>query len=73
MTKLKDFKDVTIINLNDKDVREEHLDRHSKAWGYAYNFEEVVLAPKSHIPAECVERIGIVKHTQFIKDEDIDI
>lgn len=73
LTKLKDFKDVTIINLNDKNVREEHLDRHSKAMGYAHNFEEIVLAPKSHIPAECVERIGIVKDKQFIKDEHIDL
>lgn len=73
LTKLKDFKDVTIINLNDKDVREEHIDRHSKAWGYAHNFEEVVLAPKSHIPAECLERIGIVKDKQFIKEEHINL
>lgn len=73
LTKLKDFKDVTIINLNDKDVREEHIDRHSKAWGYAHNFEEVVLAPKSRIPAECVERIGIVKDKQFIKEEHINL
>lgn len=67
LTKLKDFKDVTIINLNDKDVREEHIDRHSKAWGYAHKFEEVVLAPKSHIPAECLERIGIGKTNNLLK------
>lgn len=73
LTKLKDFKDVTIINLNDKDVREEHIDRHSKAWGYAHNFEEVVLAPNSHIPADCVERIGMVKDKQFIKEEHINL
>lgn len=73
MTKLKGFKDVTIINLTDENVREKHIDRKSKAWGYAHNFKEVVLAPKSHIPAECVERIGIVKDQQFIKDEHINL
>lgn len=73
LTKFKDFKDVTIINLNDKNVREEHIDRHSEAWGYALKFEEVVLAPKSHILAECVERIGIVKDKQFIKEEHINL
>lgn len=73
LTKLKDFEEVTIINLTDKNVREKDIDRHSKAWGYAHNFEEVVLAPKSHIPAEFVERIGIVKDNQFIKDEHINL
>lgn len=73
LTKLKDFKDVTIINLTDKNVREKFIDRHSKAWGYGHNFEEVVMAPKSHIPAECVEKIGFVNDKQFIKDEHINL
>lgn len=71
LTKFKDFKDVTIINLNDKNLTD--IDRHSEAWGYALKFEEVVLAPNSHIPADCVERIGIVKDKQFIKEEHINL
>lgn len=61
LMKLKDFKDVIIINLNDKDVREEYIDCYFNVWGYVYNFEEVVLVLKLYILVECFERIGIVK------------
>lgn len=61
LMKLKDFKDVIIINLNDKNVREEYIDCYFKVWGYVYNFEEVVLVLKLYILVECFERIGIVK------------
>lgn len=71
MTKLKDYEDVTIIKLTDEDVRGKHIERYSTAWGYAEKFEEVILAPKSHVPANCVERIGIVKDRSFTKDEHI--
>lgn len=71
ITKLKDFEDVTIIKLTDENVRKEHIERNSKPWEYAEKFEEVVLAPRSHVPADCVERIGFVQHRTFTKDEHI--
>lgn len=71
ITKLKDSEDVTIIKLTDENVRKEHIERYSQPWEYAEKFEEVVLAPRSHVPADCVEKIGFVQHRTFTKDEHI--
>lgn len=71
ITKLKDSEDVTIIKLTDENVRNGHIERYSKPWEYAEKFEEVVLAPRSHVPADSVEKIGFVQHRTFTKDEHI--
>lgn len=63
--------EVKVIELLIKDVREKHIKVGSKAWGFVEKFDEVILEPKTHVPADCVERIGIVKDNVFRKDEHI--
>lgn len=72
ITKL-DPNEVTVIDLTDENVREKYIDRSSDAWGYAERSEEVILKPRIRVPADCVERIGIVQHRTFIRDEHIDL
>ncbi|XP_052694025.1 uncharacterized protein LOC128172274 [Crassostrea angulata] len=63
--------EVKVIELFIEDVRKKHLKVGSKAWGFVEKFDEVILEPKTHVPADCVERIGIVKDNVFTKDEHI--
>lgn len=70
VTKLNN-EEVKVIKLFIEDVREKHIILRSKAWGFAENFQEVILEPKTHVPADCIERIGIVKDNTFTKDEHI--
>lgn len=63
--------EVKVIELLIEDVREKHIKVGSKAWGFVEKFDEVILEPKTHVPADCVERIGIVKDKVFTKDEHI--
>ena len=70
ITKL-DRNQVKVIDLSDYDTRKKHIDESSQAWGYAYRFDEVILEPKTHVPKECVEKIGKVHERSFIKDEHI--
>lgn len=65
------LEEVKVIELFIEDVREKHIKEGSKAWGFAENFQEVILEPKTHVPADCIERIGIVKDNTFTKDEHI--
>lgn len=71
ITKLKNYQDVTVIDLTDETVRDKHISRSSDAWRFASRFNEVILEPRTHVPADCVEKIGIVKHRKFIKDEHV--
>lgn len=71
ITRLKNYKDVTVIDLTDETVREKHILRSSNAWRFASRFNEVILDPCTHVPADCVEKIGIVQHRKFIKDEHV--
>lgn len=63
--------EVKVIELLIEDVREKHIKVGSKAWGFVEKFDELILEPKTHVPADCVERIGIVKDNVFTKDEHI--
>nr|XP_022312475.1 uncharacterized protein LOC111117615 [Crassostrea virginica] len=72
ITKL-DRNQVKVIDLSDYDTRKKHIDESSQAWGYAYRFDEVILEPKTHVPKECVEKIGKVHERSFIKDEHIEL
>lgn len=65
------LEEVKVIELFIEDVQEKHIKEGSKAWGFAENFQEVILEPKTHVPADCIERIGIVKDNTFTKDEHI--
>lgn len=71
ITKLKNYHDVTVIDLTDETVREKHIIRSSEAWRFASRFNEVILEPRTHVPADCVEKIGIVLHRKFVKDEHV--
>lgn len=71
ITKLKNYQDVTVIDLTDETVRDKHISRSSDAWRFASRFNEVILEPRTHVPTECVEKIGIVKHRKSIKDEHV--
>lgn len=71
ITKLKNYQHVTVIDLTDETVREKHISRSSDAWKFASRFNEVILEPRTHVPADCVEKIGIVQHRKFIKDEHV--
>ena len=70
ITKL-DRNQVKVIDLTDYGTRKKHINESSRAWGYAYRFEEVILEPITHVPKECVEKIGKVHERSFIKDEHI--
>lgn len=65
------LEEVKVIELFIEDVREKHIKEGSKAWGFAENFQEVILEPKTLVSADCIERIGIVKDNTFTKDEHI--
>lgn len=71
ITKLKKYQDVTVIDLTDETVREKHISRSSDAWRFASRFNEVILEPRTHVPADCVEKIGIVHRRRFIQDEHV--
>ena len=64
---------VKVIDLTDYNVRRLHISYSSSAWGYAERFDEVILAPSTHVPKECVERIGIVHYRRFIKDNHVEL
>ena len=72
ITKL-DRNQVKVIDLTDYDTRKKHIDKSSRAWGYAHRFEEVILEPETHVPIECVEKIGNVHERSFTKDEHIEL
>lgn len=71
ITKLKNYQDVTVIDLTDETVRTKHISPSSDAWGFASRFNEVILEPRTHVPADCVEKIGIVHRRRFIQDEHV--
>ncbi|XP_022309366.2 uncharacterized protein LOC111115076 [Crassostrea virginica] len=64
---------VKVIDLTDYNVRRLHISYSSSAWGYAERFDEVILAPSTHVPKECVERIGIVHYRSFTKDDHVEL
>lgn len=67
VTKL-DSKNVTVIDLTNWRIRQQqNLKASQRACNYAEMYEEVILQPVNHIPAECVEKIGIVKDFKFME------
>lgn len=67
VTKL-DSKNVTVIDLTDRRIRrQQNLKASQRACNYAEMYEEVILQPVNHIPAECVERIGNVEDNKFME------
>lgn len=64
-------KEVKVIDLTDVSVREKHIARDSIAWEYANRFEEVILDPKTRVPAECVQKIGTVRCRSFTKFNNV--
>lgn len=67
VTKL-DSKNVTVIDLTNWRIRQQqNLKASQRACNYAEMYEEVILQPVNHIPAECVEKIGIVKDNKFME------
>ena len=64
---------VKVIDLTDCDTRRHHINSSSRAWDFAENFDEVILDPVSHVPKECVERIGKIHERTFIKDEHVEL
>lgn len=64
-------KEVKVIDLTDVSVREKHIARDSIAWEYANRFEEVILDPKTRVPAECVQKIGTVRRRSFTKFKNV--
>ncbi|XP_056002885.1 uncharacterized protein LOC130049415 [Ostrea edulis] len=66
ITKLRQlYGNIQIVDLTDTSIRRSHIDPHSKAWGYAERFEEVILSPTSHIPPDYVKYIGEIRHRTF--------
>lgn len=63
--------EVKVIDLTDVSVREKHIARDSMAWEYANRFEEVILDPKTRVPAECVQKIGTVRCRSFTKFKNV--
>lgn len=67
VTKL-DSKNVTVIDLTKLRIRiQQNLKASQRACYHAQMYEEVILQPVNHIPAECVEKIGIVKDNKFME------
>lgn len=67
VTKL-DSKNATVIDLTNWRIRrQQNLEASQRACNYAEMYEEVILQPVNHIPAECVEKIGIVKDNKFME------
>nr|XP_022311526.1 uncharacterized protein LOC111116799 [Crassostrea virginica] len=64
---------VKVIDLTDCDTRRHHINSSSRAWDFAENFDEVILDPVSHVPKECVERIGKIHERTFIKDKHVEL
>ena len=64
---------VKVIDLTDCDTRRRYINSSSRAWDFAEKFEEVILNPVSHVPKECVERIGKIHKRIFIKDEHVEL
>lgn len=58
---------IKVIDLTDWGARQRLLKGSPRACNYAEMFEEVILQPVDHIPAECVERIGIIKNKKFFE------
>lgn len=63
--------EVKVIDLTDVSVREKHIARDSMAWEYANRFVEVILDPKTRVPAECVQKIGTVRCRSFTKFKNV--
>lgn len=66
VTKL-DSKNVTVIDLTKWRIRQQNLKASQRACRYAKMYEEVILQPVNHIPAEYVERIGNVEDNKFME------
>lgn len=66
VTKL-DSKNVTVIDLSEWKIRYQNLKASPRACNYAEMYKEVILQPFNHIPAECVEKIGIIKDNKFME------
>lgn len=66
VTKLNS-ENVNVIDLTDLSVRHKFLSASQPACSYADMYEEVILEPKTHIPADCVERIGVVENKKFMQ------
>ena len=65
---------VKVIDLTDCDTRRLYINSSSRAWDFAEKFEEVILDPVvSHVPKECVEKIGKIHNRIFIKDEHVEL
>ena len=65
---------VKVIDLTDCDTRRHYINSSSLAWGFAEKFDEVILDPVvSHVPKECVEKIGKIHERIFIKDEHVEL
>ncbi|XP_062592252.1 uncharacterized protein LOC134253684 isoform X2 [Saccostrea cucullata] len=58
---------VQVIDLTKVEIRERHIERSSKAWGYSERSEEVILEPTSHVPPECLKKIGEIRYKLFRK------
>ncbi|XP_062600794.1 uncharacterized protein LOC134262417 [Saccostrea cucullata] len=65
ITKLTCRNRAEVIDLTREDIRARHISRSSDAWEYAEKFEEVIIEPTSHVPSECVEKIGVVHRKSF--------
>lgn len=59
-----DPKEATVIDLTDKNTRDQHL-HDPKALCFAQMYGEVILKPKICIPSECIEKIGVVYDQEF--------
>lgn len=66
VTKLNS-ENVKVIDLTDLSVRHKFLSASQPACRYADMYKEVILEPKTHIPADCVERIGVVENKKFMQ------
>ena len=64
---------VKVIDLTDCDTRRHYINSSSRAWGFAEKFDEVILDPVSHVPKECVEKIGKIHNRIFIKDKHVEL
>lgn len=61
------LKDVTVIDLTNPNTLKQHVEYKSKAWNFAQKYDEVLLEPISHIPFECVAKVGYVRNRIFYK------
>lgn len=66
VTKLNSYENVEMIYLTNPTTRQKHLHASPKACKFAAMYEEVILEPKTHVPADCVEKIGTVQNQKFL-------